>query len=117
MTTRGANSFGRHDPLVRPAIEGFAGRVVKRTGDGVLATFDGPGRAMRGGQAELGRGPPALDLHIRAGLHAGEVEVTADDVAGLAVHVAARVAARRPGRDPREEHSPGARRRVGHRVR
>jgi len=66
--------------------------LIKTTGDGALATFDGPGRAL-----EASRGisveAPQLDLHVRAGLHAGEIEITGNDVAGLAVHVASRVAA------------------------
>ncbi len=84
--------LGRHDALVRSAIEGAGGRVVKTTGDGVLATFDSPGRALEAAR-QITLGAPAIDLHVRAGLHAGEIEVTADDVVGLAVHVAARVAA------------------------
>ena len=84
--------LGRHDELARSSIERAGGRVVKTTGDGVLATFDGPGRALDAAR-QISAGAAAIDLHVRAGLHAGEIEVTADDVAGLAVHVAARVAA------------------------
>jgi class 3 adenylate cyclase len=82
----------RHDALVRSCIERSGGRAVKTTGDGVLATFDGPGRALDAAR-EISTSAPRLDLHVRDGLHAGEIEVTVDDVAGLAVHVAARVAA------------------------
>jgi len=57
----------------------------------VLATFDGPARGVRAAR-ELSVRARALDLPIRAGLHAGEIEVSADDVAGLAVHIGARVA-------------------------
>ena len=82
----------RHDGLVRSCVERAGGRLVKTTGDGVLATFDGPGRALEASR-EISTSAPTLDLHVRAGLHAGEIEVTADDVVGLAVHVAARVSA------------------------
>jgi class 3 adenylate cyclase len=84
--------LGKHDRLARQVIAGFAGRVIKSTGDGVLATFDGPARAVRAGQ-EFTAGVHALDLHIRAGLHAGEIELAADDVSGIAVHIGSRVAA------------------------
>ena len=82
----------RHDGLVRSCIERAGGRLVKTTGDGVLATFDGPGRALEASR-EISTSAPDLDLHVRAGLHAGEIEITADDIVGLAVHVAARVSA------------------------
>jgi class 3 adenylate cyclase len=84
--------LGRHDELVRSCIERSGGRLVKTTGDGVLATFDGPGRALEASR-EISTTAPTLDLHVRAGLHAGEIETTADDIVGLAVHVAARVSA------------------------
>jgi class 3 adenylate cyclase len=82
----------RHDALVHACITRAGGHTIKTTGDGVLATFDGPGRALEAAR-DISTGAPRLDLHVRAGLHAGEIEVTAGDVAGLAVHVAARVAA------------------------
>lgn len=79
-----------HDAIVRRQVEQFRGRVVKQTGDGVLAIFDGPARAIRGACAlrdELrGQG-----IAVRTGLHTGEVELRADDVGGIAVHIAARV--------------------------
>jgi class 3 adenylate cyclase len=81
----------RHDALARSSTERSAGRVIKTTGDGVLATFDAPGRALEAARL-ITTGAPGIDLHVRAGLHAGEIEVTDGDVAGLAVHVAARVA-------------------------
>jgi class 3 adenylate cyclase len=82
----------RHDALVRQCIERGGGHRVKTTGDGVLATFDGPGRALEASR-NIRSSAASLDLQVRAGLHAGEIETTADDIVGLAVHVAARVAA------------------------
>jgi class 3 adenylate cyclase len=86
-----------HDELARRVVEEFDGRLVKTTGDGILATFDGPGRAIRCAAAltdEL-RG---IGVQIRAGLHTGEVELRDGDVGGIAVHIAARVlAAAGPG--------------------
>jgi class 3 adenylate cyclase len=84
--------LGRHDRLARQVIEGFAGRVIKSTGDGILATFDGPARGVRAAQ-EFSAGVHGLDLRIRAGLHAGEIELAPNDVAGIAVHIGSRVAA------------------------
>jgi class 3 adenylate cyclase len=81
-----------HQRLVRQRLERFAGREVNTTGDGFLATFDGPTRAVECAAVacEDARG---LGFDIRAGLHAGEVEVIGDDIGGIAVHVAARIAA------------------------
>jgi class 3 adenylate cyclase/pimeloyl-ACP methyl ester carboxylesterase len=79
-----------HDTLVRADVDRFRGRVVKSTGDGVLATFDGPGRAIRCAGA-IRDSVRSLGIDIRAGLHTGEVEVVGDDVAGMAVHIGARV--------------------------
>jgi class 3 adenylate cyclase len=81
-----------HDDLARRLVEEFGGQLVKTTGDGILATFDGPGRGIRCAAAlrdEL-RG---IGLQIRAGLHTGEVEQRDDDIGGIAVHLAARVMA------------------------
>jgi pimeloyl-ACP methyl ester carboxylesterase len=77
---------------VRDQVDRFGGREVKTLGDGCLATFDGPARAIRCGQA-LVLGARSLGLEVRIGLHAGEVELMGDDVAGIAVHIAARVGA------------------------
>ena len=82
----------RHDAFARASIERAGGHMIKSTGDGVLATFDGPGRALDAAR-DIAIGAPNLDLHVRAGLHVGEIEVMPGDVAGIAVHVAARVAA------------------------
>jgi class 3 adenylate cyclase len=65
---------------------------VKRTGDGVLATFDGPARAVQCAKA-IRDAIHQLGLDIRAGLHTGEIEVRGEDIAGMAVHIAARVTA------------------------
>jgi class 3 adenylate cyclase len=81
-----------HDELARRLVEEFQGQLVKTTGDGILATFDGPGRGIRCAAAlrdELG----GIGLQIRAGLHTGEVELRDGDVGGIAVHLAARVMA------------------------
>lgn len=79
-----------HDVIARTVVERHRGRLVKTTGDGILATFDGPGRAIRCATALRDALRP-LGLEIRAGLHTGEVEVRGDDVAGIAVHIASRV--------------------------
>jgi class 3 adenylate cyclase len=82
----------RHQRVVREAIARFQGREVKSTGDGFLATFDGPARAIRCARAVLDSSE-ALGIHVRAGLHTGECEVMGDDIGGVAVHIAARVSA------------------------
>jgi class 3 adenylate cyclase len=86
-----------HDELARRLVEEFGGRLVKTTGDGLLATFDGPGRGIRCAAAlrdELG----GIGVQLRVGLHTGEVELRDGDVGGIAVHIAARVmAAAGPG--------------------
>ena len=81
----------RHDALVRRQLERFRGREVNTTGDGFMATFDGPARAVRCAQAVVS-GARSLSLELRVGLHTGECEVRGDDLSGLAVHVAARIA-------------------------
>ena len=81
-----------HDDLGRRLVEEWGGRVVKTTGDGLLATFDGPGRAIAGAVA-LRDQVGDIDMAIRAGLHAGEVELRDGDVGGIAVHIAARIMA------------------------
>lgn len=81
-----------HDAMVRRQLLRFRGIEVKTTGDGFLASFDGPNRGIQCARA-MADGAQHLGLQIRAGLHAGEVEVRGDDIAGIAVHVAARVAA------------------------
>jgi pimeloyl-ACP methyl ester carboxylesterase len=82
----------RHDEIVRRYVERYQGREIKSTGDGFLAAFDGPARAVRCAQAIVDA-VTALDLDVRAGAHTGEVELRDADIGGLAVHIAARVAA------------------------
>jgi class 3 adenylate cyclase len=80
----------RHDALMRQALQRHRGREVKRTGDGFLATFDGPARAIRCA-ASVAEAMGSLGIQVRAGLHTGELEVMDGDLGGLAVHIAARV--------------------------
>jgi class 3 adenylate cyclase len=82
----------RHQELVRAHVAAFGGRLVGSAGDGVLATFDGPARAIH---CALGivQSAPVHGVQVRAGLHTGEIELVGDDVAGLAVHIGARVCA------------------------
>ncbi len=81
-----------HDAAVRRELVAFRGREVKTTGDGFLATFDGPARgiccarAIRSAATDLG-------LDVRVGLHTGEIELRGDDIGGLAVHISQRVSA------------------------
>ncbi|HEY7141608.1 MAG TPA: adenylate/guanylate cyclase domain-containing protein [Methylomirabilota bacterium] len=81
-----------HHGLVRRELGRFRGREVDTAGDGVLATFDGPARAVRCARA-VSDSVRALGLEVRAGLHTGEVELQGEKVSGLAVHIGARVAA------------------------
>lgn len=73
-----------------PRLDRFRGREIKTTGDGFLACFDGPGRAIECSLAAV-RASQRLGIDIRAGLHTGECERRSEDIAGLAVHVAARI--------------------------
>ncbi|HEV3235027.1 MAG TPA: adenylate/guanylate cyclase domain-containing protein, partial [Candidatus Dormibacteraeota bacterium] len=81
----------QHDTVTNRQIERFRGRQLKHTGDGVLATFDGPARAVQCAQA-IQEATRAIGLEVRAGVHSGECELRGDDIGGLAVHIAARVA-------------------------
>jgi class 3 adenylate cyclase/pimeloyl-ACP methyl ester carboxylesterase len=81
-----------HDRIVRRQLEQFRGREVNTAGDGFLATFDGPGRAIQCARS-IRDAVRALGIEVRVGLHTGEVEVRGDDVAGVAVHIGARVSA------------------------
>ncbi|MDQ3435341.1 MAG: adenylate/guanylate cyclase domain-containing protein [Actinomycetota bacterium] len=82
----------RHDAMVRRQLGRFRGQEIKHTGDGILATFDGPARAIDAARA-IRDGSSALDIQIRAGLHTGVVELRGPDVSGTAVNIAARVQA------------------------
>ena len=82
----------RHDELVRGQLTRFRGREIKQTGDGFLAAFDGPARAV-GCAASIRERLRELGLEIRAGVHTGECEVRGGDLAGIAVHIGARVGA------------------------
>jgi class 3 adenylate cyclase len=82
----------RHDGATRAEIARFHGHFVKHTGDGVLATFDGPTRALRCATT-LAECIPELGIDIRCGLHTGECEMRGDDIGGIAVHIGARIAA------------------------
>ena len=86
----------QHDDLVRQEISRLRGREVKSLGDGFLATFDGPARAVRCAAAIVQR-LRSLDLQVRCGLHTGEIEMKGKDIAGIAVHIAARIAAQAQG--------------------
>lgn len=79
-----------HDDLARQQVERFRGRLVKFTGDGVLATFDGPARAVRCATT-LRDGVAGLGVEVRAGLHTGEIELRGADIGGIAVHIAQRI--------------------------
>jgi class 3 adenylate cyclase len=95
--TRWRELLEEHHLLARRQIELHAGREVKTTGDGFLATFDSPSRAVECARA-IRQAIRTLGLETRAGLHTGECEVVGGDVAGIAVHVASRVqTAAQPG--------------------
>lgn len=83
----------RHHELIRRELARFRGQEVDTAGDGFLATFDGPGRAIRCADAAVEQ-VRTLGLEIRAGVHTGEVELAGTDVRGIAVHIGARVAAK-----------------------
>jgi class 3 adenylate cyclase len=81
----------RHDDAVRQELARFRGREVKTLGDGFLATFDSPARAVRCAAAIIDR-VRALAIAVRAGLHTGEIQIERDEVGGIAVNIAARIA-------------------------
>jgi class 3 adenylate cyclase len=81
-----------HDAVVRSQLSRFRGREVNTSGDGFLAMFDGPQRAIRCAMA-IRDAVQALGIQVRAGLHTGECEVRGDDIGGIAVHIGARVSA------------------------
>jgi class 3 adenylate cyclase len=100
-STRTAAEFGDrrwrevlegHQRTVRAALGRFGGREIKSTGDGFLATFDGPARAIRCARMIIDSSGQ-LGIRVRAGVHTGEIEVMGDDIGGIGVHIAARVSA------------------------
>jgi DNA-binding SARP family transcriptional activator/class 3 adenylate cyclase len=105
-STRHASALGdagwralldRHDDALRREVSRHRGKVIHSTGDGLLATFDSPARAIRCAHAAIAAVRP-LGVDIRAGVHTGEIELRGDDVAGIAVHIGSRVAdLARPG--------------------
>ena len=82
--------LGDHDQIAKELVGKHRGNLVKSTGDGVVATFDGPGRAVRCALA-FGSAAKQIGLPVRAGLHTGEIEIRGKDIGGIAVHAAARV--------------------------
>lgn len=82
----------RHNAVVRSELSRWRGHDVNPMGDGFLATLDGPARAIHCASSITEAMAP-LGIEVRCGLHAGEVELVGDDVAGVAVHIAARIAA------------------------
>lgn len=88
--SRWVDQLQTHDDMSQDVIARHGGRLVKTTGDGVLAVFDGPGRGLMAADL-LSLSLEQVGLPVRAGLHAGEVEMRGQDVAGVGVHIAARV--------------------------
>jgi class 3 adenylate cyclase len=84
--------LAQHQTVVRGELDRWRGNEVKTIGDGFLATFDGPARAVRCAAGAV-EAVEALGLGLRAGLHTGECELVGNDVAGIAVHIGARVMA------------------------
>jgi class 3 adenylate cyclase len=82
--------LNRHDALTQREVERHGGRLIKLTGDGVLATFDGPARSVRCARA-ISDGVQALGIELRAGVHTGEVELRGEDIAGVGVNIASRI--------------------------
>jgi len=82
--------LGDHDQIAKEIVGRHRGNLVKSTGNGMVATFDGPGRAVR---CALAFGPASkqIGLPVRAGLHTGEIEIRGKDIGGITVHAAARV--------------------------
>jgi class 3 adenylate cyclase len=89
---RWSELLATHDSVTRAELERFRGREINTTGDGFLATFDGPGRAVRCACA-IRDAVHAIGIRVRSGLHTGEIELHGDDIRGIAVHIAQRVEA------------------------
>ncbi|MGZ4689032.1 MAG: adenylate/guanylate cyclase domain-containing protein [Acidimicrobiia bacterium] len=90
---RWSELLDRHDAAVRRQLARFRGTEVNTTGDGFVATFDGPARAV-GCACAIRDAAQQLGIQVRSGIHTGEIELRGDDIAGMAVHIAARVAAK-----------------------
>jgi class 3 adenylate cyclase len=90
--------LAEYDGMVERSLGGFRGRLVKTTGDGTVATFDGPGRAVQCATI-IRDGAQHLGIQIRAGLHTGEIELRTDDITGLAVVIAQRISAAATGNE------------------
>jgi class 3 adenylate cyclase/pimeloyl-ACP methyl ester carboxylesterase len=90
-----AELLDRHDAVVALELDRHRGRQVKSTGDGMLATFDGPARAVRCAQA-IQESVRPLGLEVRAGVHTGEIEHRGDDIGGIAVHIGQRISTLAP---------------------
>ena len=82
----------QHDRLTADEVDRHRGRRIKMTGDGMLATFDGPARAIRCAQT-ICKAVGSLGIEVRAELHTGEIELRGDDIGGIAVHIGQRVSA------------------------
>jgi class 3 adenylate cyclase len=82
----------QHDQVIREELARHRGREIKTLGDGFLATFDGPARAVQCASAII-KPMRVLGLEVRCGVHTGEIEMKGDDIGGIAVHIAARIAA------------------------
>jgi class 3 adenylate cyclase len=89
---RWSELLATHDSISRAELERFRGREIETTGDGFLATFDGPGRAVRCACA-IRDAVRAIGINVRGGLHTGEIELHGDHIRGIAVHIAQRVQA------------------------
>jgi class 3 adenylate cyclase len=85
--------LAEHDAMALVSVEACGGRIIKSTGDGILAIFDRPGEALTSAR-DMVRKMRSLDLQIRVGVHTGEIVITPLDVHGMAVHIAARVMSR-----------------------
>lgn len=87
-----AERLAQHNELMQFELDRYRGREIKRTGDGIMAVFDGPARAVECAAA-MARRVREAGLEIRAGLHTGEIELVPGDAHGMAVHMAARIMA------------------------
>jgi class 3 adenylate cyclase len=81
---------GQHNEMSKFELDRYRGRLIKQTGDGIIALFDGAARAVECA-ASISRRVETIGLHVRAGLHTGEVELVPEDVRGVAVHLASRI--------------------------